>query len=117
MWFGEMLDCPREPIDLSRIANAIDIATVRLSTVTLVGTGGGAGLCKNLARCGVGRFNLIDHDVVEAVNVCRQEHTHDRIGMTKVMAVACELRPINPAVSATCYPRDFCTFTDEEIDR
>jgi hypothetical protein len=84
--------------------------------VTIVGTGGGANLARNLARCGVGQLRLDDFDRVEAANICRQEHMHDQIGMLKVDALAAELKRINPAIDVRCIDRDFCTMGDAEID-
>lgn len=103
-------------MDFSRIAPLIATDRLQRSCVTIVGTGGGANLCRNLVRCGLGRIQLVDFDTVEAVNICRQEHTHDRIGRKKVEALAEELRRINPAVQVECVARDFCAFSKDEID-
>lgn len=42
-------------MDFSRIASIIDIPRMQRSTVTVVGNGGGANLCRNLVRCGTRR--------------------------------------------------------------
>ena len=103
-------------MDFSRIASLIDVPRMQRSRVTLVGNGGGANLCRNLVRCGVGHLDLVDFDKIEAVNICRQEHMQDDIGRLKVAALSAELRRINPEVSVACFPRNFCAFADDEID-
>lgn len=103
-------------MDFARIQKVIAIDHLANQTVTIVGTGGGANLCRNLVRCGVRRLKLVDLDTVEAVNICRQEHMTDQIGMTKVEAVAAELTRINPKVSVETFTRDFTGFTEAEMD-
>jgi hypothetical protein len=105
------------PLDFSRIAPIIDVERMQASHVTVVGNGGGANLCRNLVRCGLGHISLVDFDHVEAVNICRQEHMADVVGMQKVHALAAELRRINPDLRIEPHARDFCSFSDEEIDR
>jgi proteasome lid subunit RPN8/RPN11 len=105
------------PLDTARIAPLLDVGRMAASTVTFVGVGGGANHARNLARCGLGRLNLVDFDTVEAVNVCRQEHPADMVGRLKVDALARELRRINPRLRVRRHPRDFCTLTDAEVDR
>lgn len=103
-------------LDTTRIKKLIDVKTMKRSTVTLVGTGGGANLARNLVRCNLGFLNLIDFDRVEGVNICRQEHAADAVGSLKVETLADELRRINPAVRLECFARDFCEFDDDQID-
>lgn len=104
-------------MDFQRIAPLIAVDRMQASTATIVGGGGGANLARNLIRSGLGRIKLVDFDTVELVNICRQEHAHDCIGMLKVDALTAELKRINPRVDVQCYPRDFCSFTEDEIDR
>jgi proteasome lid subunit RPN8/RPN11 len=98
-------------LDTTRIKKLIDVKKMKRSTVTLVGTGGGA----NLVRCNLGSLNLIDFDRVEGVNICRQEHAADAVGSLKVETLAAELRRINPTVRVECFARNFCDFDDEQI--
>ncbi|HEX3151195.1 MAG TPA: ThiF family adenylyltransferase [Gemmataceae bacterium] len=86
-------------------------------TVTIIGNGGGANLTRNLARCNIKRLNLVDFDHVEAVNVCRQEHAADQVGWPKVEALARELRRINSGLQVRRFTRNFCEFSDREIDQ
>ena len=103
-------------LDFSRIQSVIDVDAMQNASVTIVGGGGGANLARNLIRCGLGTIRLVDFDHIELVNICRQEHMHDSIGMPKVEALANELYRINPAVTVETFPRNFCSFSDEEID-
>ena len=104
-------------MDLSRIASIIDVNRMQASHVTVVGNGGGANLCRNLVRSGLGRIALVDFDRIEAVNICRQEHMIDGIGKSKAHALAAELLRINPDIQVECHARDVRSFTDDEIDR
>lgn len=98
-----------------RIKNAIDISTIQTKTVTIVGAGGSAPLIENLTRCGVQHWKLVDPDIIENVNISRQGHSPDDIGMTKVEAVAKRIRAINPDATIECFPIDFTMFRDDEI--
>jgi molybdopterin/thiamine biosynthesis adenylyltransferase len=71
-------------------------------SVGIVGLGSGGGfVAQSLAMSGVGRFVLIDDDVIEVANVVR--HVCDRrdIGRPKVEAVADLIRARNPAAQVT----------------
>ncbi len=79
--------------------------TARLAAahVLVVGLGGvGAYAAEMLARAGVGRFTLVDADVVAPSNINRQLIAlHNTVGRSKVELVAERLRAINPAVALT----------------
>ena len=51
-----------------------------------------------LVRAGVGRLILADHDRVELSNLNRQAFFHDQAGLSKVEALAANLRRIHPRV-------------------
>lgn len=104
-------------MNYSRIESLMDLERMQASCATIVGNGGGANLARNLVRCGLGHIRLVDFDTVEAVNICRQEHMHDMVGMRKVEALARELRRIDPELHVECFPHDLCAYTDAEIDR
>ena len=76
--------------------------TEKLATAT-VGIAGCGGLGSNaavaLARAGVGRLILVDHDRVELSNLNRQHYFQSDIGKVKVEALAEHLRSINPAIA------------------
>lgn len=106
-----------DTLDYRRIRASTDVDRLNNSIVTLVGCGGGANLGRNLVRSGLGTINLVDFDTVENINICRQEHMFDMIGMLKVEALAAELKRINPQVQVRCIPCDFCSLTDKKIDQ
>jgi molybdopterin/thiamine biosynthesis adenylyltransferase len=102
-------------IDTKRIDSAIDTAAMAHSRVMAIGAGGMAGLCRDLARSGLGRIDLCDPDTVGLENLCRQEHMLDTVGQPKVSALATELCRINPGISVRPWQRDICSFSDGEV--
>jgi tRNA A37 threonylcarbamoyladenosine dehydratase len=70
------------------------------SKVAIFGLGGvGSFAAEALARSGIGRFLLVDPDVVDISNINRQLHAlSDTIGQPKVSLMAERFKQINPAV-------------------
>ena len=68
------------------------------SSVLIFGVGGvGSFTAEALARAGVGRLGLVDHDVVDVTNINRQIQALDStIGKPKVELLAARFREINP---------------------
>ncbi len=68
--------------------------------VIIAGIGGVGGFaCEAMARAGIGRFLLIDSDVVEITNLNRQIiATHETIGREKTEVMKERMLSINPAV-------------------
>lgn len=78
------------------------LAYLRTQTVGIIGLGsGGSFVAVSLAMSGVGRFVLIDNDVLEAPNVVRHAADLRYIGQPKVEAVADLIRQRNPAAEVT----------------
>jgi len=70
---------------------------MKAATVGIAGLGGlGSAVAVALARVGVGRLILCDHDVVEPSNLNRQHYFIDQIGMKKTDALSATLRRIHP---------------------
>ena len=71
------------------------------STVLIVGAGGlGCPVSQILARAGVGRLHLIDHDVVDDSNLQRQTlFTKEDIGQSKAKTACHKLREQNELIS------------------
>jgi hypothetical protein len=66
-------------------------------TVTAVGLGAvGSQVAVELARCGVGRFNLVDPDTLEPGNLVRHAGGLSDVGRYKVAAVARRILEHNP---------------------
>jgi sulfur carrier protein ThiS adenylyltransferase len=71
-----------------------------VATVGIAGCGGlGSNAAAALARAGVGRLILVDHDRVEPSNLNRQHYFQSDIGSVKVEALGRHLRAINPAIA------------------
>lgn len=67
--------------------------------VGLAGAGGlGSNISIALARAGVGKLIIADHDVVELSNLHRQQYFIDHLGQPKVQALAHTLFHINPQI-------------------
>ena len=73
--------------------------------VAIFGLGGVGGyVAEALARSGVGKLTLVDHDTISLTNINRQIlATRDTIGMDKVEAAAQRVKAIDPDI--TVYPR------------
>jgi tRNA A37 threonylcarbamoyladenosine dehydratase len=74
------------------------IAKLRAKHVLVAGLGGvGSYAAEALARAGIGRLTLLDHDVVAPSNINRQlPALHSTIGQPKIKIMAARLRDINP---------------------
>lgn len=67
------------------------------ATVAICGLGGlGSHIAVSLARAGVGHLLLIDFDTVDLTNLNRQQYTLAQLGQSKPLALADNLRAINP---------------------
>jgi len=74
-------------------------ARLRSATVGIAGIGGlGSHVAVALARSGIGRLVIADHDVVEPSNLNRQMYGIDHLGMSKVEALQQVLLGANPFV-------------------
>ena len=75
---------------------------VRKAAVGIAGLGGlGSAVAISLARTGIGRLILADHDVVEPSNLNRQQYLIRHLGMAKTEALRELLAEINPYVDVT----------------
>ena len=92
-----------------RLAGVIDVDALRDRHVVVVGVGsGGSTVALELAKAGVGRFTLIDPDVVEETNLIRHECDDRYLGWNKAEAVADLIAHRNPrahvdAISADAF--------------
>lgn len=88
------------PVNWDRVERLLGKGTLaRLGgqKVAVVGLGSGGGfVAVSLAMSGVGRFVLIDDDVIEATNVVRHVADLEHLGQPKVEAVASLIRGRNP---------------------
>ena len=85
-------------------------------TVLLVGAGSvGTYLAEQLTRSGVERWRLVDHDIVEAANLCRTGYTVADVGRPKVEALASRLLHIHPSAEVHPQSRSLLDFTGAEM--
>ncbi len=83
------------------------LARVAASTVVVLGLGGvGSNCVEALARGGVGRLVVVDHDVVQASNVNRQAIAfHSTIGRKKTDVMRAMMADINPSAQVESHDR------------
>jgi len=76
------------------------------SSVGIAGIGGlGSNVAMALARSGVGRLVVADHDCVEESNLNRQAYFMDQVGMRKTEALIQNINLANPETDVTAYHR------------
>ena len=82
------------------------------ASVAVFGIGGvGSYAAEALARAGVGRLTLVDHDVIDVTNINRQIHAlTETVGAAKTETMAHRIRSINPA----CAVREIRAFYQPE---
>lgn len=77
---------------------------VRSACIGIAGVGGlGSFIALALARTGIGRLILVDHDVVEPSNLNRQQYFVDQIGQPKVDALSDTISRVNPHVAVSAH--------------
>ena len=82
------------------------------ASVAVFGIGGvGSYAAEALARAGVGRLTLVDHDVIDVTNINRQIHAlTETVGAAKTETMARRIHSINPA----CVVREIRAFYQPE---
>ena len=92
-------------MDLTRIEATFKAPSDEM--VSIVGCGAiGSQVAIQLAKLGMSRFTLYDHDVVEAHNFVNQAFNIDHIAMHKTQALAALIRSINPEAEITTYEEE-----------
>jgi ubiquitin-like modifier-activating enzyme 5 len=88
---------------------------LRPKTVAIIGVGGlGSVSAEMLARCGVGKLQIFDLDVVNEVNLNRMFFRPKHVGQSKVEVVARVLRKINPDVKIEPHHGDIMAMEFED---
>lgn len=87
------------------------------STVAVFGIGGvGTFVVEGLARSGVGKFFLVDNDVITMTNINRQIHsTHSTLGRSKVEVMKERILDINPQAEVTAIERFYLPEVGDDI--
>lgn len=100
---------------MSRNSGVVDIAALAKKTVCIVGVGAvGSTAAVALAKAGVQRFHLFDHEKVEPGNVARHACDLRDIGKGKAAAVGDLIIRRNP--NAVVTPNEANILSDENID-
>ena len=88
------------------------------SRVAVFGLGGVGGfVVEALARCGVGKLELVDHDTLSETNINRQVLAlHSTIGMAKAEAAKMRVLDINPEAEVIARQEFYCPDTAESFD-
>ncbi len=86
--------------------------------VLVIGLGGVGSWCAEaLARTGIGRLTIVDHDLVAASNINRQaQAVSGTIGASKAEALAVRLREINPHANIDARLARFTAESAREFD-
>ncbi len=88
------------------------------SHVAVFGLGGvGSYAVEALARSGVGKLDLIDHDTISMTNINRQLlATHDTVGQYKAVVAAQRVKQINPDAIVTAHTVFYTPETQNQFD-
>lgn len=99
----------------ARVLGESAIQTLSACHVAIFGLGGVGGYAAEaLVRSGVGRFDLIDHDIVDITNLNRQIiSTHKTVGREKTEVMKERMSDINPEAKIVIHP---CFFLPENAD-
>jgi molybdopterin/thiamine biosynthesis adenylyltransferase len=90
----------------SRNTGILESRIMRDKCAFMLGCGSvGSLVALELARAGVGKFVLIDNDIVEYHNICRHQCSIMDVGEYKVHAVARRIKEINPEAVVQQIPR------------
>lgn len=88
----------------SRNSGLLESSVMLDKTAVLIGCGSvGSLVAMELARSGVGRFVLIDTDVLEVHNICRHQCGFEDLGRHKVDAVRDRVLNINPLAEVVTF--------------
>lgn len=100
----------------ARVLGEPALQTLSACRVAIFGLGGVGGyVAEALVRSGVGRFDLIDHDIVDITNLNRQIiATHRTVGRAKTEVMRERMTDINPEAEIVIHP---CFFLPENADR
>lgn len=92
--------------------------SLRDKTVAVFGLGGVGGfVAEALARAGVGKLVIVDHDTVNITNINRQVIAlHSTVGMKKTEAFSLRLKDINPDIEIEAYDCFFLPENSSMID-
>lgn len=95
---------------LKKYLSDSQLSALARAHVGIAGAGGlGSNIAMLLARSGLERLTIIDHDVVEGSNLNRQHYWPRHLGQKKALALKDLLLELNPRMSVDCH----CVYLDE----
>jgi molybdopterin/thiamine biosynthesis adenylyltransferase len=99
-----------------RVRGIFETAVLAGRSVAVLGLGsGGSFILRELIKCGVSRFLLIDHDRLEVGNICRHECGLSDVGRLKVNAMRDYVLDRNPSADITTLKMHIDSNTQEEF--
>lgn len=115
-----------EPVDVTmlpakadafdRVRGVFETDVLRERSVAVLGLGsGGSFILRELTKCGVGRFLLVDHDRLELGNACRHECGLSDVGRLKINAVRDLVLDRNPAAEIVTHAVHIDSDTIDEL--
>ncbi len=99
------------PNRYQRVETSYDLERMHRTRICGTGDGGATQYYQDMARCGVGQFVLLDHDVVEEPNIGTQHVYLEDVGRAKVDCTADRIIQINPDAHV-----EVCQKSLDEID-
>lgn len=88
--------------DFSRQEDLVPMDRLRSTAIAVVGVGAvGRNVALQLAAMGASNLTLVDHDIVDASNVCTQGYWYSQIGAYKVNACHQSLQVVDPEIEVT----------------
>ena len=101
-----------------RIIGEDKINSLHNKSVIVFGIGGVGGyVCEALARAGVGRIAIVDHDTVNITNINRQIIAlHSTVGLKKTDVMKERLKDINPDIIVEDYDMFYLPENAQDID-
>lgn len=122
-WIGENAMSDRRFARTEILLGREAVERLAAAAVVIFGIGGvGSYAAEGLARAGVGRMTLVDHDVIDVTNINRQIHAlTETVGASKAETMAQRIRSINPscevrAIRAFYQPEEAERFFSEPYD-
>lgn len=106
-----------DPELATRRAGILESTILSDKTVLCIGVGtGGAHAAIELAKCGVGRFILVDHDRLKVGNVVRHPGGISQVGRYKVNVICDLIHEKNPQANVDAHPVAV-TYENQELIR
>ena len=109
--------CELQIYNQENILKRFNETSIRNKSVCLIGCGSwGSTVASNLVKSGLGAITLLDFDRLSPSNLSRHELNSNHLNRKKNVALASELKAINPTLETQVYD-DIFELNTSEIDR